>query len=229
MNEQPKTEIVEQPPQGDGERQITYKPAGGTGEIKLTVGVVRRYLTQPTKTGKQPTDEDVVRYMMLCLARELDPWQGDCYLTGYDTKNGPTFSLITSVYAFWKRAEMCPEFDGVESGVIVTNEEGTESTRQGSIVRQGEKIVGGWAKCHRKDRKVPYHSEVSFSVYNTGRSRWAVDPAGMIVKVAEAEALRKSFPAQLQGMYTGEEMDHTEASPAPRQRTSRAGEKLREE
>jgi phage recombination protein Bet len=180
-------------------------PLGGKAQVELTLSMVRKFLCTPTKTGKLPTDADVVKYMMLCRARELDPWTGDSFLIGYDSQNGPQFSLITAVQALLKRAEVSPHFDGLEAGVLVRTGEGVEH-RDGALVFDGEELLGGWARCHRKDRKIPFYAAVKFATFNTGRSQWTKDPAGMIVKCARAAALREAFPTQLAGLYTADEM-----------------------
>lgn len=187
------------------EKVVTYMPLGGKAAVELTFGMVRKFLCTPTKSGKQPSDAEVVKFMMLCRARELDPWVGDAYLIGYDSQNGPQFSLITAVQALLKRAEISPQFDGIESGIVVQTGSGIEH-RDGALALEGESIVGGWAKIYRKDRKIPYSAVVKFQTFNTGRSQWAKDPAGMIVKCAKAAALREAFPTQLAGLYTDDEM-----------------------
>merc|ERR1711991_914366 len=58
-------------------------------------------------------------FLMLCRARKLNPFEGDAYLVGYDSKDGAKFSLITSHQALLKRAELCQQFDGMESGLIL--------------------------------------------------------------------------------------------------------------
>ncbi len=185
---------------------ISFVPIGETTEINLTVAKVRKYLCIPTKSGKMPTDEQVMKFIMLARSQSLNPWTQDCWLTGYDSKDGPQFSLITAHSAMLKRAEASPTYDGMESGVIVASGE-TITERQGDLILNGEVLVGGWARVHRRDRKIPSYDALNFSTFDTGYSRWKIDPAGMIVKCAEASALRKAFPSTLAAMYCREEMD----------------------
>ncbi len=188
------------------ETQITYVPLGEQESITLTLSRVKQFLCLPTKSGQMPTDEQVVKYMMLCKAQGLNPWVNDAYLVGYDGKDGAQFSLITAHQAFLKRAEASPEFDGIESGVVVSH--GDQITeRQGDLLLNGETLVGAWARVHRRDRKIASYDAINLKTFNTNRSRWLADPAGMIVKCAEASALRKAFPSTLAAMYCKEEMD----------------------
>lgn len=199
----PTTAVAEAPK----ETVISYMPLGEAEMIHLTLSRVKQFLCVPTKSGKMPSDEQVVKYMMLCKAQSLNPWVNDAYLVGYDGKDGPQFSLITAQQAFLKRAEASPEFAGLESGVVVVTKDGTVKDRQGDLVLPGETLVGGWARAHRSDRPVPSYDALNLRTFDTGRSRWAADPAGMIVKCAEASALRKAFPSTLAAMYCKEEMD----------------------
>lgn len=193
------------------ETTISYVPLGEVEPIHLTVARVKNMLCTPTKSGAMPTDTQVVKFMMLCKAQSLNPWVNDAYLVGYDSKDGPQFSLITAHQSLLKRAEASPEFDGMESGVIVLRDEQV-TERQGDLILKGETLVGAWARVHRRDRKVPSYDAINLSTFDTGRSRWAADKGGMIVKCAEASALRKAFPSTLAAMYCKEEMDRERES-----------------
>lgn len=214
VSEQPKSELASQQPKTmaaailSGEKKIAYMPLGSKVEIELTFGMVRKFLCKPTKNGVWPGEADIVKFMMLCKSRELDPWSGDAWLTGYDGKDGPEFSLITAQQAFLKRAEVSPEFNGIESGVIIKNAEGTIEFREGDITYDKEILLGAWSKVYRKDREKVFYDALKFSTYDKGYSRWKADPAGMIVKCAESSTLRKAFPTQLGGLYTAAEMQY---------------------
>lgn len=188
----------------DDKMEVKIIPFGSDEEIKLNVSIVQNLIAVPTREGHKPDRNSCIKFMMLCRARHLNPFEGDAFLLGYDTQKGPQFSLITAHQVFLKRAEASPQFDGMTSGVIV-EDDGKIVEREGDFLRKDEILLGGWASVHRKDRKIPCSRKLNLGVFSTGRSRWEKDPAGMIVKCAEADALRSSFPSHLGGLYTQDE------------------------
>lgn len=186
---------------------VTYRPFMADSDITLTPRTIMGYFAKPTKQGHLPTPQQAAKFVMLCKARALNPWEGDAFIVGYDTQDGPEFNLITAHQAFLKRAEIHPEFDGMESGVTVKLANGELIDQPGDYVDEGQTLVGGWARVHFKNRKIPTYRRVKLATYSTGRSRWNKDAAGMIVKVAEADSLRSSFPTKLGGIYLREEFD----------------------
>lgn len=204
------TAVEEKPRNGTPateERSITYTPIGEKDPLTLTVGLVEKFLCVKTRSGKIASREDIMKFMMLCKAQGLNPWVNDAFLVGYDATDGPKFQLISAHQALLKRAELSIAYDGMESGVCVTLKDGSLRERQGDLVVQGETIVGGWARVHRRDRSIASYDCLGLNTFSTGKIRWASDPAGMIVKCAEASALRKAFPSTLAQMYCKEEMD----------------------
>ena len=189
------------------EKPMVYVPFGATEEIKLSVSIVKNLIAVKTRSGKTCSDNDAMKFLMLCKSRLLDPYSGDAYLIGYDGKDGPSFSLITAHQAFLKRAENNPEYDGMESGVIVS-EDGKLKDIQGDFHTEDQKVVGGWATVHFKHRKFPMQKRVRLSRFQKAFGVWADDPGGMICKCAEADALRSSFPTMLGGLYLKEETNH---------------------
>ena len=193
------------------ERQaMTYTPLGENTPITLTLQMIAHDIATPTKKGARPSEGDCLRFMNLCRGRELNPWTGDCFMIGFDSNNGPTFELITSYQALLKRAERSPNFDGLEGGVVVQVGDALEQ-REGSLLMPGDTLIGGWSKAWRTDRRIAHTAIVDLKTYSTGRSRWGVDPAGMIQKVAKAAALREAFPNTVGGLYVQEEMEHVRA------------------
>lgn len=184
---------------------MEFVPFGSKDTIRMSIAIVRRLIAVPTTTGKMPTDDDCTRFLMMCSARRLNPFEQDAFLIGYDTKNGPKFSMITAHQAFLKRAELNQEYDGMESGVIVIDHEKLVD-REGDFMLPDDILVGAWAKVYFKNRSHPMSKRVNLKTFNTGRSQWLANPAGMIVKCAEADALRSSFPTMLGGLYVQEEL-----------------------
>jgi phage recombination protein Bet len=189
-----------------------YVPLGSSDAIKLSVAIVRNLVCVPTKSGQLCSERDALRFIALCKAQRLNPFAGDCYLMGYDGKEGPEFSMVVSAAAFFKRAETNPHFDGVEGGVIVTDGEKIEET-VGEFVAPGWEIVGAWAKVHCKNLKVPFTNRVNLNTYRRATRIWDTHTAPMIVKCAKAGPMRQAFPSSCGELYLQEEMGATEHTP----------------
>jgi phage recombination protein Bet len=195
------------------ERSVEFLPYGNVDKIKLSVRIIQNMIAVPTKSGRTCSDSEAMKFAMLCRARRLDPFQGDAFLIGYDTQNGPQFNLITSHQALLKRAELHPEFDGMQSGVIVRGTEGGEPRdREGDFHLEEEILIGAWAKVFFKQRKIPSTDRIAlknFAKTYNGKlmGRWNDDPEGQLVKCAEASALRKAFPTMCGGMFLRQEME----------------------
>jgi len=191
----------------DPHKRHTFRPVGDTKPLTLTLYEIAHHVANATAKGHRATVEDCHRFLRLCESRLLNPYTGDAWMLGYDTNAGPTFTLITAFQALLRRAERAAEFDGMESGIVVELADGKGvDRRMGSIMTNGERVIGGWAKVYRTDRRVAHEAEVQFSTYDTGKSRWKIDPAGMIQKCAKAAAMREAFPNTIGQMYADEEM-----------------------
>lgn len=187
---------------------IKYVPIGQQDEIVLAISTVRQLLCQKTKNGHLPPDPEVIKFMKMCQARRLNPWTNDAWLLGYDGRDGPEFSLITSIQALLKRAECNAHYEGHQAGVMVRR--GTEiESREGTLLFDKEILLAGWARVFRSDRTASYYAEAVLTTYNTGRSRWSKDPAGMIRKCALAASLREGFPTENAGLYSEDEMERS--------------------
>lgn len=188
-------------------QEIEFIPMGDNTPIKLSLNIVKEYIAIPTKNKLLPDERECMRFLMLCRSRKLNPFEGDCFLMGYEGRDGiVTWSLITAHQAFLKRAEVHPEFDGFESGVIVREgEDGDIKDREGDFLYPGDILLGGWCTVHFKNRKHPMKRRLNVGTFKKAYGRWNDDAAGMIVKCAEADGLRSSFPTLLGGLYTDNE------------------------
>ena len=59
-------------------------------------------------------------------------------------------------------------------------------------------------------QRCAYTSSALWDEYNAGQNLWLKMPHVMLAKCAEAQALRKGFPAELAGIYESSEMDQAE-------------------
>lgn len=170
--------------------------------MTITFDEVRNFIC------KEATIAECRIFLETCKQYHLNPFTKECYLIHYDNKNGDTAStIVLGKTCYMKMAEAHPQYDGFEAGVIVMDEAAGELIhREGSIVYQGETLVGGWAKTYRKDRSRPFYEEVNFSEYDTKKSLWVTKPATMIRKVALVHTLREAFPATFGGLIDESEV-----------------------
>ncbi len=191
------------------DRFTEYVPFGAEDKIKLSIEMVRNLIAVKTKKGASCSDTDAIKFIAMCSARRLNPFEGDAFLIGYDTNDGPKFSLITAHQAFLKRAELHPEYNGMKSGLIIKRN-GEIHDLEGDFYIDGDELLGGWATVYFKNRDHPMHKRVRLQRFKKAWGLWVEDPAGMIVKCAEADALRSSFPTMLGGLYMREETQSPE-------------------
>lgn len=191
------------------DNQLVEFSANGE-KVKLSPAIVRNYLVNG---NGQITDQEVVYFINLCKSQGLNPFIKDCYLIKYG--NTTPAQMVVSKDVFLKRAERNSEFDGLDAGIIVINNESGDLTyRKGAFyLKDREEVVGGWADVFRKNISHPTHIEVSVEEYagktKDGKlnSQWASKMGTMVRKVAITQALRETFPNDFQQMYSEEEMN----------------------
>tara|TARA_E500000305_G_scaffold109921_1_gene116238 strand:- start:586 stop:1359 length:774 start_codon:yes stop_codon:yes gene_type:complete len=194
-----------------------YTPLGQSDNIRLTASSILKMCAAPTRSGKLPDEATILKFAATCKANRLNPLSSppDAYLLGYDSQGGASWSIITSIGALFKRADVHQQYDGCRSGVIVMHEDGSIENIDGEFFLESDTLVGGWAEVFRKDRAVAQVARIKLETYSTGRSHWAKDPARMITKCAEAAALRKAFPNETAGLYVQEEAGIIEKTVEP--------------
>jgi phage recombination protein Bet len=132
------------------------------------------------------TDDEFKLLLYQAKTYKLDPLLKQIWAVKY-TDSKPA-SIFAGRDGFLAIAHRSGAFDGMESGFRTTD--------------KGEVI--GWAKVYRKDMSHPFCVEVSMKEYNRNQGTWLTHGTTMIVKVAEAQALRKAF--QISGIYSPDEM-----------------------
>ena len=177
-------------------------------KIKLTPQIVQDYIVG---SNAKITLQEFKLFTELCKVRKLNPFLHEAYCIKYSDKQPA--SIVVGKDAILKRAVLNPQYNGIKSGIIVTNEDGEVIERKGTFKLPTETLVGGWAEVYRKDWDNPIYSSVSFDEAvqkkgdGTPNSNWTKQPATMIEKVAKVRALREAFVEDLGGMYEADEMN----------------------
>lgn len=196
----------EEKKQATNELTVKYDVDGQ--EVKLTPSIVQQYIVGAENA--QITMPEFKFFTELCRARKLNPFLKEAYCIKYGKQPA---QIVVGKDAVLKRAILNPNFDGIESGVIVqVIETGEIVERKGTFyIKAEEKLVGGWARVYRKNWNHPTYCSVSFDEVaqtksdGTLNSNWAGKGATMVEKVAKVRALRETFIEDLGGMYEAEE------------------------
>lgn len=171
-------------------------------EVKLTGETVKKYLVRGN--GKV-TDQELVMFINLCRYQKLNPFLNEAYLVKFGEQPA---QIITSKEAFMKRAENHPKYEGFEAGIIV-DREGKLVEVEGAVKLPNDKLIGGWAKVYRSDRKVPITVRISLEEFSKEQATWKQMPLNMIRKSAIVNAQREAFPETLGALYTEDDAEVT--------------------
>ena len=175
-------------------------------QIKLTPKIVQEYIVG---TDAQITMPEFKMFTSLCKARKLNPFLKEAYCIKFGKQPA---QIVVGKDAILKRAILNPQYNGMESGIIVLSVDGEVIERKGTFKLSTETLVGGWAKVYRKNWEHPTYCSVSFDEVaqkksdGTLNSNWSGKGATMVEKVAKVRALRETFVEDLGGMYEAEEM-----------------------
>lgn len=216
--------------QSKKDNEVEFIPFGTQSKIKLSLSIIRNYVAEPGKSGELPDDRQCMKFMMLCRARQADPFQGDAFMIPFfnTRKNCYEWSMVTAIQALLKRAEVHPDYNGKESGIIVDKQACLPCAETGQIEGQvcpkcnglgywdeiagdflpdGMTLLGGWCKVYYKTKTKVEHQRLKLSTYRKKTSQWDDDAPGMICKCAEAASLRSAFPTTIGGLYLREEKE----------------------
>lgn len=191
----------------NNEWKCSYEVEGGD-IVKLTETSVKTFFN-----ANEIPQIEIRKFIALCNFNKLNPYLNECYLIpfekkGKDGKAVKTAQIVVSRGGYLKRAESNPNFNGMESGIILLRDSKVIE-EVGTFHLDNDILLGGWAKVYHKGHSYPTTVRVAFKEYNKNNNLWNTLPAQMINKVAESQALRKAFPSQLNGLYTKEEVECT--------------------
>ena len=177
----------------------------GGKNITLDAHIIRQYIN--TQNGI--TDQEIMTFMQICMAQELNPYLCEIYLIKYSASHPA--SIVVGKETFLKRAKCSPEFNGLKAGIIIEKDENL-IYREGSFYIKGtEKLLGGWAEVYCSGDQT-FRNEVSLDEYKGKAGIWQEKTATMIRKVALCQSLREAFPSVLGGLYSAEEIKEVDPS-----------------
>ncbi len=186
---------------------VQYQTQAGD-TIKLTVQDVIKYLV----SGKRElvTEQEAIFFMATCKAGKTNPFLKECYLIKYSERDPA--AIVTSVNYFRKNARKHDDCVGWLAGIIV-QKNGELEYREGNLLLDGEKLVGGWSEAQpkgweiKKRHTVPLKRYIKKTKDGNVTQFWTEDKQPeMISKVAEAQLLRQLWGEEATGMYLHEEV-----------------------
>ena len=150
--------------------------------------------------------DELKLFAMVCQRTGLDPFSKQIYAIKRKSKqrDGSYKWLMTvqaSIDGLRSIAERTGQLDGSESFWCGEDGQWQDVWLSSKPPAAAKTII------HRRGASHPFVGVARFADYNAGQGLWSKMPATMIAKCSEALALRKAFPADLSGVYSGEEMD----------------------
>ena len=143
---------------------------------------------------KDATDAEMQLFFFDCQRRGTHPLDKLLHFTKRDGRYTP----VTSIDFFRLRAHSSGAYAGEGATTYELGEDGLPNTCTVAVLRLVQGQLCTWRATARWDEYYP--GEKSGFI-------WKKMPFLMLAKCAEALALRKAFPAELQGLYVKEEMD----------------------
>lgn len=154
------------------------------------------------------TDAELGLFLEVSARYQLDPFAKEIWCVKMPGKNGSggSMGIIVARDGFLKIANRHPDFLGMHSDTVCENDEFTKEWDGDRVIvkhvagKPGErgKIVGAFAVVRRKDKTDSFFY-AALSEYRPRSeaklkySPWGAQESAMIIKCAEAVALRKAF------------------------------------
>jgi len=145
--------------------------------------------------AKGASDAELAMFVQYAKSTGLDPFKKELWFI--KTTKGAV-QMMVGINGYFQIANKHPQYDGC-SYDCVHDESG--------------KLKAAWCEVYRKDRSKPHRVTVYLAEYNQGNYMWKQKPHTMLQKVAKSIALRESFPQEMNGLYTEEEMPQEYEAP----------------
>lgn len=155
--------------------------------------------------AKGVSDNEFLLFLHLAKTYGLDPFAKEVWCIKYG--NNPA-TIFTSRDGYLKIASRDRQMNGIVSDAVCANDvlerlpDGRVKATYGNP--RGE-LIGAYALVERKDRAYPAYFYAPLKEYCAGSNpTWKKYPTAMIIKVAEAMALKRAF--SISGLVTQEEI-----------------------
>lgn len=164
--------------------------------------------------AQNATDDEFKTFMYLCETYNLDPLKKEIYFIKFAGRS----TILTSRDGYLKIANLNQHFDGLESDVVyqgdvlTKRDDGSLHIAYGPehLVFDKSKLTGAFCSVFRKDREKATTVFVSIKEYYKKEAPiWQQYTNAMILKVAEAMALKRAFA--ISGLVTKEEIEGKDA------------------
>ena len=158
--------------------------------------------------AKNATDDELRMFLHLSQSYGLDPFAKEIWFIKMGNENP---IMMTSRDGYLAIANRNKHFEGMEADVVYAGDT-FRKTKDGvehiyGTQNRGEPI-GAYAMVFRDDRKIPTYVYAPYRDYARSGQVWNKYKHAMILKVAEAMALKRAF--SISGLVTQEELDEDE-------------------
>jgi len=184
--------------------KVKTNPGNTNDEVHDDIDHIRKMVAQTA------TEDEFKTFIYLCKTYNLDPLKKEIYFIKY----GGKATIITSRDGYLKIANLDKNFNGLESDVVYQGDILTKREDGSLLITYGQehlmfekaKMTGAFCNVFRKDRTKAMTVFVSIKDYYKKEAPiWQQYTNAMILKVAEAMALKRAFA--ISGLVTQEELE----------------------
>lgn len=145
--------------------------------------------TLKATVARDCTNEEFFMFTQICKSTGLNPLKREIWCI----KTSRGVQIMTGIQGYFTVANKHPQYDGMSEPEFEYDE--------------NKKLVSCKVAVYRKDRKYPVVAKVFLNEYFKPSPIWQQMTHVMLAKCAKSVALRESFPIELNGTYTEDELD----------------------